>query len=384
MGQQLSNVNSSVIDWMNQNGAIPNSDSILSEDSKENINLFLSVKTFADATVNGAQRHNGSQILSSEELLTKQIQNYLLILTKANDLIEITTKVDQLFLENGFTLVADRYRQAFQDMRVIFDKQCTLQKAMRQKFSDDNNTSQCIFSETCSESSSTQQFSYFAIQLLTSLLLVSIRINEKIDPSISSQIIIVASQLCEQIPIKTLCPCQNSLTSSDRLMFKSLKPLIDYIKELSLLADSILATQALKILLKLSVAQGSFKDLLSIISRMIFNTTDVYNLQHLFRQMNDCLIESSEQLEQGTQSDLDPKQDGITKTILTGKGISFSVIMIPFINSLSLSSFVFRHATIYFLELSEIKWSVSEHRTGQITRTTIQRSIYFIDYSVTH
>ena len=333
MGQQLSNVNLSIIDW-EKNGVINSSDSLLSKDSKENINLFLSVKTLADTTVNRTQLHNGSQILSSEELLTKQIQNDLLTLTKANDLIEINTKVDKLLLENGFTLVADSYRQAFQDMKVIFDKQCTLQKAMRKKLSDDNNTSQSIFSETCSESSSMennmQQFSYFAIQLLTSLLLVSIRINEKIDPSISSQIIIVASQLCEQIPIKALCSREDSLNSSDRLMFKSLKPLIDYMKELSLFTDSILATQAVKVLLKLFIAQGSFKDLLSIISRLIFNTTDIYNLQYLFRQMNDCLIESSKQCEQlkkqseqEAQSDGDPKQDGITKTKLTGKRISF-------------------------------------------------------------
>lgn len=308
MGQQLSNVNSTIIDWMDQNGATHNFDSLLSSDNHENINLFLSGKTLADETV------NGNHILISEELLTKNIQNDLSILTKGNDLIEINTKVDKLLLENGFTLVANLYRQACQDMKTIFDKQCKLRTAAEKKLSDDNNPCESIFSESSSMEDNTQQFSYFAIQMLTSLLLVSVRIHEKIDASISSQIIIVASQLCEQIPIKALRSHENSLNSSDSLMFKSLIPLINYIKELSLLTDGFVATQAVKILLKLSIAQGSFQDLLSIISRMIFNTTDVYNLQHLLRQMNDCLIESSKECE--------PLRQDNTKPVLTGKRIS--------------------------------------------------------------
>jgi len=245
----------------------------------------------------------------------EQIQNYLLTLTKANELTETNTKVNKLLMENGFVPVADRYRKAFQEMKVIFDKQQQLQKLLRKKLDDDNDNNQFIFSEPCIESSTkesdTEQFSYFAIQLLTSLLLVSIKANERIDPSISSQIIILASQLCEQIPIKALCSFKQSSNSSS-LMFKSLKPLTNYINELSLSTDRILATQAVQILLKFSITQGSFKDLLPIISKLIFNTTDIYNLPHLLRQMNDCLTEAikqCEQLEKGSQSDSDRRED---------------------------------------------------------------------------
>jgi hypothetical protein len=271
------------------------------------------LKTFADATTNQTQYHNNNQIFNSEKLLTKQIQNYLLILTKANELTEINTKVNKLLMENGFVPVADRYRKAFQEMKVIFDKQQQLQKSLRKKLDDDNN--QSIFSEPCNESSTkeidAQQYSYFAIQLLTSLLLVSIRANERIDPSISLQIIILASQLCEQIPIKALWSFKESSNSSS-LMFKSLKPLINHVNELSLSTDRILATQAVQILLKFSIMQASFKDLLPIISKLIFNTTDVYNLHHLFLQMNDCLTEASkqcEQLEKASQCDSDHRED---------------------------------------------------------------------------
>ncbi|CAF1073914.1 unnamed protein product [Rotaria sordida] len=351
MGQYLSNVNSQIVDWTNKNETVLSPESIVSGNGKESINLFLSIKTLADTTINSTQYDTNNQILNSEKLLIKQIQNYLLLLTKSNEVIEINTKINKILIENGFMPVIDHYQKALQEMKAIFDKQQQLQKSLRKKLDDDNNNDRSIFAESCIESSTkeknippvatttsidsaqkstvaqqrieieAQQFSYFAIQLLTSLLLVSIKANERVDPSITSQIIILASQLCEQIPIKYLLSFELS-SNSNSLMFKSLKPLINYINELSLSTDPILATQATQILLKFSIVQASFKDLLPIISKLIFNTTDIFNVRYLFLQLNNCLTETINQFEQekqqldnGSQDDSNYREDKANDTI---------------------------------------------------------------------
>ncbi|CAF3541029.1 unnamed protein product [Rotaria sordida] len=222
MGQYLSNVNSQIVEWTNKNETVLSPESIVSGNGKESINLFLSIKTLADTTINSTQYDTNNQILNSEKLLIKQIQNYLLLLTKSNEVIEINTKINKILIENGCMPVIDHYQKALQEMKAIFDKQQQLQKSLRKKLDDDNNNDRSIFAESCIESSTkeknippaatttsidsaqkstvaqqrieieAQQFSYFAIQLLTSLLLVSIKANERVDPSITSQIIILA------------------------------------------------------------------------------------------------------------------------------------------------------------------------------------------------
>jgi hypothetical protein len=52
MGQHLSNVNSHIVEWINKDESVLSSDSIISGNGKDNMNLFLSMKTFADSTTN--------------------------------------------------------------------------------------------------------------------------------------------------------------------------------------------------------------------------------------------------------------------------------------------------------------------------------------------
>ncbi|CAF3116800.1 unnamed protein product [Rotaria sp. Silwood2] len=351
MGQHLSSVNSQIVDWTTKDGAVLSPDSIASGNGKENINLFLSMETLADTTISKTQYDNNNSILNSEKLLIKQIQNYLLLLTKANEVTEINTKVNKTLMENGFVPVIDRYRKTLKEMKVMFDQQQQLQKSLRKKIDDDNDNDQSIFAEPFIKSSANdknilsvatttsihdaqtstvaqqrreienQQFSYFAIQLLTSLLLVSIKANERVDSSINSQVITLASQLCEQIPIKYLSSLEVSLNSNS-LMFKSLKPLTNYINELCLSPDRILASQAVQILLKFSITQASFKDLLPIISKLIFNKIDIYNVRFLFLQLNNCLTEiinqfeqEKQQLDNGSQYASDGREDKTNSTI---------------------------------------------------------------------
>ncbi|CAF3055967.1 unnamed protein product [Rotaria sp. Silwood2] len=348
MGQHLSIVNQQIVDWTNEDEMALDSNSITFANGKENINLFLSMKTLSDPSTNQTQYNSNNQMLSSERSLIKQIQNHLLLLTKTHEFTETNTKVNKILMENSFVLVADHYRKALQEIKTIFDKQQQLQKSLRKKLGNDNNTNECIFAESFAESSvtnknilltetttsihgaqtstveeemqqkaeiETQKFSYFAIQLLTSLLLVSIKANERIDSSIATQIIILASQLFEQIPIRFLSSFELS-ANSNNLMFKSLKPLINYINELSLSTDPILAAQAVQILLKFSIAQASFHDLLPIISKLIFNTTDIYNVRYLFGQLNNSLTKILTQFEQEKQelenrppNDFDSRED---------------------------------------------------------------------------
>ncbi|CAF1198153.1 unnamed protein product [Rotaria sp. Silwood1] len=350
MDQHLSNVNLQIVDRTNKDETVLSPESIVSGNGKESINLFLSMKTLANTTIHPTQYDTNNQILNSEKLLIKQIQNYLLLLTKSDEVTKINTKVNNILIKNGF-VPTDHYQKAIQEMKAIFDKQQQLQKSLRKKVDADNNNDRSIFAEPCIESSmkdknispietttsihsaqkstmtqekieiEAQQFSYFTIQLLTSLLLVSIKANERVDPSITLQIIILASQLCEQIPIKYLSSFELS-SNSNSLMFKSLKPLTNYINELFLSTDPILATQAAQILLKFSIAQASFKDLLPIISKLILNTTDIYNVRYLFLQLNNCLTETinqfeleKQQLDNGPQDDSNYREDKENDTI---------------------------------------------------------------------
>ncbi|CAF3558601.1 unnamed protein product [Rotaria socialis] len=302
MGQHLSNVNSKLVDWASQYGTKLAPDSIITGNGKENISPFVSMKTLADATTN--------QILSSEKLLIKQIQNYLLSLSKANELVEINAEINKILMESCFAPIIDRYQSELQGLKAIVDKQQELQKYFKKTIREKNislvetATSIGIIEKSSVaneiqhiEANEAQPFSCFAINLLASLLLVSIKAQERIDPSIATQIITSASPLFEQIPIRNLSPDELS-SNINSLVSKSLAPLINYLNELSMSEDHALARPAVQILLTFSIAHGSFKDLLPIISRLIFNSTDIYNVRDLIAKMNNKLTETINQFEQ--------------------------------------------------------------------------------------
>ncbi|CAF4401843.1 unnamed protein product, partial [Didymodactylos carnosus] len=92
-----------------------------------------------------------------------------------------------------------------------------------------------------------------------------------------------------QIPVKYLS--SNAFKQSS--LFTSLKPLSNYIQELSIQTiDLIAKKQAIEILLSFAVAKASFTDLLYLIVRLIFNTDNIniYDVRGLILQLNNGLV----------------------------------------------------------------------------------------------
>ena len=82
-----------------------------------------------------------------------------------------------------------------------------------------------------------------------------------------------------------------SLSSKNNFLFKSFEPIINDVHQLSSTTDLIISKQATKILLSFFIVKGSFKDILALLNKLIFNTTDTYNVQGLIIQLNNNLIE---------------------------------------------------------------------------------------------
>ncbi|CAF4713007.1 unnamed protein product, partial [Rotaria socialis] len=87
-------------------------------------------------------------------------------------------------------------------------------------------------------------------------------------------------------------------------LFKSLKPLTDYIQELSIQTDinPIAANQSIKILFNLSVMKASFKDMLPLIRKLIFITNDSFDVRKLFVKLNIHLMIRMDQFEKEKQT----------------------------------------------------------------------------------
>jgi hypothetical protein len=145
-----------------------------------------------------------------------------------------------------------------------------------------------------------QQTTYFAIRSLTSLLLILIKSAEKNDPIFVEELLTLTTQLCDQIPMS----CFKAFESSsiiDNHWFKSLQPLTNYINELSLSKNIMMANKAMKILLSLSIAKASFKDILPILGKFIFNQVHVYNVRRLFIRLNNSLTKALNKMEKKNQ-----------------------------------------------------------------------------------
>jgi hypothetical protein len=189
-----------------------------------------------------------------------------------------------------------------------------LQISLTKKLKIDSNMNLSIFLQSYIDSTINdrdQQLSYFAIQSLTSILLILIKSAEKNDPTIIHQILILTGQLCEQLPMECL-------SSENTLLFKSLEPLTNYINELSLSTDSILLKQIIQIRLSFSIAKGSFKDLLPLLNELIFNTTEIYNVQSLIIQMNNFLTETINEYEKNNNNGEETTDSNPEKAV-TGK-----------------------------------------------------------------
>ena len=307
MGQHWSQINSKIVDKTNENKNDPAviSDTSLFDNDQVDIALLLSLINFTSTSTNS--------VANSEKQHLKHIQHHLSQLTNTVASQEINSEIHEILLNEIFSdIVSKRYQEAELEVGNILTKQIQLQK-----LACDSNIDQSIFAQpfidpSCIDSEDsddrdqaeklvkqkqrkaefqTRQVSYFAIQSLTSILLILIKSAEKTDPAIVQVILTSANQLCQQMPMKCLT-LSNTTPWNGTFLVTSLRPLTNYINELSLTNDSMIAKQALQIQLSFAIAKGSLKDLLNILSKLIFDSVNVYPVQGLFAQLNDSLTEA--------------------------------------------------------------------------------------------
>ncbi|CAF0748456.1 unnamed protein product [Adineta steineri] len=275
------------------------SETITSTVGNDDISLFFSLKNSSDLT----ESNNDNQIPNSQTEYIKQIRNYLSTLTTPTQWEKLNSDINDILTNNVFPSITEQNNKitSIIDDRVTYKQQ--LETSLTKKLQDNKYINLSIFAQSFSNATldntnqqqdkdkyQSDQLSYFAIQSLISILLLLIKSAEKNDPIIIQQILILTGQLCEQFPVKCL-------SSKNKFLFKSLEPLTNYIHELSLTTDPAISKQALKILLSFSIAKGSFKDILSLLNKLIFNTSDIYHVQGLIIQLNNGLTEAIDEWE---------------------------------------------------------------------------------------
>ncbi|CAF1253616.1 unnamed protein product, partial [Rotaria sordida] len=328
MGQQLSNINLKASAATNTDNTEFNNDTIVSRSGDENIHLFSWIKALDDMATSSI---GFDQIASTHIQLMKQIQKDLSLLTYKANIMKINSDINEILMTDVFPSISVRCRETIEEIIAIVKKQeqLTLNIFLKQKLEENGNSGQSISAESFHDTPSedmdaldiddtidsddtqesnvdkqtierakfhAQQVSYFSIQSLTSLLIILIKSAEKNDPTFVQELLTLAIQLCDQIPM-------NSFRSSelspiiDNHWFKSLQPLTNYINELSLSKNVMIANKAMKILLSFSIAKASFKDILPILGKLIFNKANVYNVRRLFIRLNHVLTKALNKIE---------------------------------------------------------------------------------------
>ena len=281
MGQQLFKAHLDTVEQTVLKQPEFDPDAILSNRTPDDISFFLPNKSAADLPSDASEANTARPIATAQIEYIKQIRQQLALLTQPSPWPVLDGEV--------LTSLVDLHRSVVANMERDLTNRTQLQALLRQKFEADRQSETSIFAQplTVTSADQSQQLSYFAVQSLISILLVLIKSAEKNDPNLVQQILALAGQLCVQLPMKSLSSAKNS-----EFLFKSLKPLISYIQDLSLTSDPILAKQATIILLTFSVGKGSLQDILPLLCPLVFNTTDVYPAQGLCLQLNNGLAET--------------------------------------------------------------------------------------------
>ncbi|CAF1283378.1 unnamed protein product [Adineta steineri] len=279
MGQQLSHAHEKFLSITNNDTNAPlTSDAIISHSGKDDILTLLNAQ---------------NPQLFSKRLHTKQIQNHLFQLTNSVEYDAINREIYGILFENVFkTDLASRWQTIISEVQALFDREQKLQIDLTKKIQEEKNVDRSIFHRKDKSERPAQQLPYFAIQSLTSVLLILIKSAEKHDPTIVQQILTLASELCEQLPTK----CLSSVTDSSSLV-KTLRPLTTYINDLLSREDPSMRKQATKILLCFGLAKNSLKDILPIVNKLIFQMDEIYDAQGLLMELNNNLIDALDEFE---------------------------------------------------------------------------------------
>ena len=255
--------------------------------------LEVAEETFPDLEADGpddirylspTKAFSNKQILEFENDWTKRLRRHLVALTKCSSWEEMNNQFNQKFILNIMVDIKEQMTKNNDEVLARTLYFSDLETALKSKLKGDANLLFPIFEQTSNDVTFPKdQLFYFAIESLTSILLILIKSAEKTDPTLIDQILSLTEQLSQQLPIK-------SLSSTNQLLFKSLEPLINYISQLS--NDSIFSKRTTKILLSLAVAKGSLKDLLVLFNNLILNTTDTFNVHILLQQINNYLSQN--------------------------------------------------------------------------------------------
>ncbi|CAF4062542.1 unnamed protein product [Rotaria sordida] len=328
MGQQLSNINLKASDAINKHDTEFSHNTIISRSGHDNIHLFSCIKGLDGMTTSSI---GFDQISSTHIDLIKKIQRNLSLPSHAVDITEVNSEINKILITDVFPLISLRYKSTIEEILAIMKKQQQLKLNiyLKQKLEENENVDQSISVESFHDDIDTfaikdtinnvdiqesnvaeqkleqdkiqaQQATYFAVRSLTSLLLILIKSAEKNDPIIVEELLTLAIQLCDQMPMN----CFNSSDLSaiiDSHWFKSLQPLINYMNELSLSTNTMMANKAMKILLSFSIAKASFKDILPILRKLVFNKVHVYNVRRLFFRLNNSLVKTLNKMEKKKQ-----------------------------------------------------------------------------------
>ncbi|CAF0773776.1 unnamed protein product [Adineta ricciae] len=239
---------------------------ILSDNEGDDISYFFPVNTSHDQKID-----------NSESLVIKRIQNQLALLTKFTTSEEIETKINDLLTKDILARSENSYKSTIERIERRLELQTTLTKDLQSEKS------------TSIRNNDNQQLSYFAIRSVSSILLILIKSAQKHDPCIVDEILTLTSELCDELPMK----CFTS--SNHRHLLKSLTPLISYIEQLLTSNDLNQARQVRIILLSFAIARGSFKDILSLLTEMIFDTVNTYRVGGILTQLSNGLRETIKQ-----------------------------------------------------------------------------------------
>lgn len=317
MGQQLSLTNMKIPDLLTT--TTQELSKLISEGRPDDVFLFLPSHVIDNLSKNSISSGDNDQKASIElpitkQTLSKQIRHDLFSLTNSSSLNEFNTEMTTL-IQQVFDRISQTNTTLQTSLQSILDKENQLKKSFAEKLKDDDNSTTSIFSQTSPDSNNhdndsakqarlheyqAQQLSFFAVQSLISMLLMLLKSVHQYDSTIVHQMLDLTNQLIEQIPLNYLSYDAYKRSSN---LFKSLKPLTTYVTNLSTQTDidPIAANQAMKILLNFSVIKASLKDTLPLIRKLMFNTTDIYDIRRLFVELNKDLTTAIDQAENDKQ-----------------------------------------------------------------------------------
>ncbi|CAF3050511.1 unnamed protein product [Rotaria sp. Silwood2] len=312
MGQQISLSDFKIPDLF-----ATNNQKLNEPNETEDVHLFLPLDIISEINKNPILLHNhkvSNEISIAKETLINQIRNYISVFSNLSGFNEFNMEIAEI-IKKMFDYISTTNTTLQNSMQSITNKQEQLKNSYDEKLKDDENEMAWIFSETLinsekvSDEQQLRELSFFGVQSLITMLLMLLKSVHKSDSTIVHQMLNLTNQLAEQISLNSLS--SNVYKRSDNL-FKCLKPLNNYIQELSIQTepDPIAANQSIKILLNFSVMQASFKDILPLIRKLIFNTNDVFDIRKLFVKLNKRLSMTIERFEK------EKKTQSITTTTL--------------------------------------------------------------------